>query len=183
MRGSHSLLKRAEEASLARILEQRIMRRTPKQTLICKAACLSLFLGCADLFALDHNDGTSPAQDISATKIQMMVPSKTILGQDFKYPTGVPLIESFRIEIPPGKETSLHKHAVPMYVYLTSGELEVDYGSKGKRTFKAGSSYVEALNWCHFGRAVGNQPVQLLAVYLGQQDPNQVAPESCLKPE
>lgn len=159
------------------------MRWNLKLTLICLAVCLALFLGHGDSSALDHNDGTSPTQDVSATKIQMDLPSKTILGQDFKYPPGVPLIESFLIEIPPGKETSLHKHEVPMYVYLKSGELEVDYGSKGKRTFKAGSSYVEALNWCHFGRAVSNQPVQLIAVYLGQQTPNQITPEKCVKPD
>lgn len=134
-------------------------------------------------FALDHTDGKDTKEDLSATPIKMEFPSKTILGQDYTYPAGVPLVESFIFEIPVGKQTSLHKHAVPMYAYVFSGELEVDYGSKGKRTFKPGSAYVEAIDWCHFGRALGNQPVKILGVYLGQEKPNQIKPEVCAKPQ
>jgi quercetin dioxygenase-like cupin family protein len=133
--------------------------------------------------ALDHNDGKDPKEDLSATRLTVEFPSKTILGQDYTYPGGVPLVESFIFEIPVGKQTSLHKHAVPMYAYLLDGELEVDYGSRGKRTFKAGSAYVEAIDWCHFGRTVGNQPVKILGVYLGQKNPNQITPEVCAKPQ
>ena len=143
----------------------------------------SLLFARVGASALDHNDGKSPAQDLSSTEIQMASPSQTILGQDFRYPVGVPLLKAFTIEIPAGKQTSLHKHAVPMYVYLTAGELEVDYGSKGKRTFRAGSSYIEAIDWCHFGTALGKEGVKLLAVYLGQRDPNQIQPEACSKLE
>ena len=96
---------------------------------------------------------------------------------------GVPVIEAFTIEIPPGKQTPLHKHSIPMYAYITSGELEVDYGSKGKRSFTAGSSYVEAIDWCHFGKSVGDQAVKLIVIYLGQQDPKQLKPEPCAKPD
>ena len=129
--------------------------------------------------ALDYNDGKGSSENTSSIAIKMPFPSKTILGQDFSYPGGVPLIEAFSIEIPPGKQTPLHKHSIPMYAYITAGELEVDYGSKGKRTIKAGTAFVEAINWCHFGRAVGKEPVKILAVYLGQREPNQIQPEIC----
>jgi quercetin dioxygenase-like cupin family protein len=71
------------------------------------------------------------------------------------------------IEISIGKKTSLHKHAVPLFVYVVSGEMIVDYGNKGKRTFKAGAAYVEAIEWRHIAQAVGNQPAKIIGVYLG----------------
>ena len=83
--------------------------------------------------------------------------------------------------IPPGKQTSLHSHAIPLYAYIVSGELEVDYGSKGKRTFKAGTSYIEAINWCHIGKSMGGKPVRIIGVYLGQENPDQIAPTDCKK--
>ena len=43
----------------------------------------------------------------------------------------------------------------------------VDYGNKGKRTFKAGAAYVEAIEWRHIAQAVGNQPAKIIGVYLG----------------
>ncbi|MEI6182730.1 MAG: cupin domain-containing protein [Polynucleobacter sp.] len=132
--------------------------------------------------ALTHVDGAVAYEDIEATEILIAQSPKTILGQDFKYPTGQPLIKAFLIDIPVGKQTSLHKHAVPLFVYVLSGELEVDYGSKGKKTFKSGTSYVEAIEWCHLGKASGKLPVKIIGVYLGQEKPDQIKPEACTKP-
>lgn len=120
-------------------------------------------------------------EQVKAKPILLEQGPKTILGQDFKYPSGTPLIKAFDIEIPPGKQTSLHSHAIPLYAYVISGELEVDYGSKGKRIFKAGSSYIEAINWCHSGKSVGGKPVRLIGVYLGQENPDEIAPIDCKK--
>ena len=131
--------------------------------------------------ALTPVDGAVPYEDIEATILIAELP-KTILGQDFKYPAGQPLIKAFLIDIPAGKTTALHKHAVPLFVYVVSGELEVDYGSKGKKTFKSGSSFVEAIEWCHFGKASGQLPVKIIGVYLGQEKPDQIKPEPCTKP-
>ena len=132
--------------------------------------------------ALTHVDGAVAYEDIEATEILIAQSPKTILGQDFKYPTGQPLIKAFLIDIPVGKQTSLHKHAVPLFVYVLSGELEVDYGSKGKKTFKSGTSYVEAIEWCHLAKASGKLPVKIIGVYLGQEKPDQIKPEACTKP-
>jgi len=145
-----------------------------------------LFLSVAGLFvshvlALTHLDGSVPYEDISAVVIPLEQSPKTILGQDFKYPAGQPLIKAFNIDIPVGKKTALHKHAIPLFVYVVSGELEVDYGSKGKKMFKPGTSFIEAIEWCHFGRAVGKKPVKIIGVYLGEQNPDQIKPESCSK--
>jgi len=136
----------------------------------------------ANAFALTHLDGTVPYEDIEATPIVITGAPKTTLGQDFKYPSGQPLIKSFLIDIPVGKQTNLHKHFVPLYVYVVSGDLEVDYGSKGKKIYKPGTSYVEAMDWCHLGKVSGKVPVKIIGVYLGEQSPDQIKPEVCAKP-
>lgn len=144
----------------------------------------SLVLVSGSIYAQPKSAQASVAyENITAKPIILEQGPKTILGQDFKYPSGTPLIKAFDITIPPGKQTSLHSHAIPLYAYVISGELEVDYGSKGKRIFKAGSSYIEAINWCHAGKSLGGKPVRLIGVYLGQENPDQIAPTDCKKPD
>lgn len=133
-------------------------------------------------YALTHVDGPVAYEDIEATPIVIAGAPKTTLGQDFKYPAGKPLIKAFNIEIPVGKQTSLHKHLIPLFVYVVSGDLEVDYGSKGKKIYKAGTSFVEAIDWCHFGKVAGKAPVKIIGVYLGEQVPDQIKPDNCDKP-
>ena len=142
----------------------------------------ALLFTTASAYALTHLDGTIAYEDIEATPIVIVGAPKTTLGQDFKYPAGQPLIKAFNIEIPVGKQTNLHKHLVPLYVYIVSGDLEVDYGSKGKKIYKGGSSYVEASDWCHIGKVSGKKPVKVIGVYLGEQTPDQIKPEACSKP-
>jgi quercetin dioxygenase-like cupin family protein len=112
-----------------------------------------------------------------------MESAKTILGQDFRYPSGAPQIQAFEIEIPPGQQTTLHRHGIPLFAYIASGNLELDYGSKGRRIVRAGSSFVEAIHWCHFGRPLGNQSVRIIGVYLGQKNPDLAISEDCIKPD
>ena len=143
---------------------------------------IALLTLTANVMAVSHVSGGVPYENIEATVIPLVDGPKTILGQSFKYPSGTPLINAFNIDIPVGKKTSLHKHAVPLFVYVVSGEMIVDYGSKGKRTFKAGAAYIEAIEWCHIAQAVGNQSTKIIGVYLGQEKPDQIKPETCTKP-
>jgi len=129
--------------------------------------------------AIDHQSGTEPYESISSLPIPIDAPSRTVLGQPYRFPAGTPLIETFKITIEPGMKTGPHKHAIPLIAYILSGTLGVDYGSRGKRSFVAGQIYVEAIDWCHVGYAVGNQAVEILGIYLGQQDPDQIKPEPC----
>jgi quercetin dioxygenase-like cupin family protein len=136
-------------------------------------------LGASVAEAIDHQPGPNPYQDIHALPIPMEQPSTTVLGQAYTFPSGTPLIKVFRITIAPGMKTAPHQHAIPLLAYVLSGELGVDYGSRGKRTFSAGQSYVEAIEWCHVGYGVGDEAVEILGIYLGQQDPDQIKPEPC----
>ena len=133
--------------------------------------------------AVSHEDGGMKYENITAFPIPLQGGNKTIIGQDFNYPTGIPSIKAFNISFQPGNQTDLHKHLIPLYIYVVSGEMQVDYGTKGKKIFKAGDSYIEAINWCHKALTYNNKPPVVIGVYLGQENPSQIKPETCSKSE
>lgn len=90
-----------------------------------------------------------------------------ILGTPFGYPDGPAKVTAAIVTLPPGGETGWHEHEVPLFAYVLEGELTVDYGTRGKRTFKAGDSLLEAVRWPHNGTNTGDVPMRLLAVYMG----------------
>jgi len=94
---------------------------------------------------------------------------KTIIGQPFAYPAGKPKVTAAIVTIPPGGDTGWHEHQVPLFVYVLSGAVTVDYGDKGVRVYKAGDSLMEAMNWPHVGMNKGDEPVRILAVYMSAE--------------
>jgi len=134
-------------------------------------ALLPLLLGLAGhysapSFAADDYALGLVKDRISVKTLLPLMPSKTIIGQDYEYPKGSPLIESYLIEIPPGQKTGIHLHQVPLLAYIISGSLETNYGSKGSKVSSAGDVFIEAIDWCHFGQTLGTEPVKILAIYL-----------------
>jgi quercetin dioxygenase-like cupin family protein len=116
---------------------------------------------------------------ISVKALLPQMPSKTIIGQDYAYPNGTPLIESYLIELPPGQKTGIHLHQVPLLAYIISGRLETNYGSKGSKVSKAGDVFIEAIEWCHFGQTLGTEPLQILAIYLNSVGSTQKKSVDC----
>jgi len=114
-----------------------------------------------------HADETMAYKDITAVELPMASPSADVLGRPIAYPSGTPAIRAYRITVPPKTATILHQHPVPLYAYILSGTLEVDYGAKGRKTYRTGDNFLEAVGWCHAGRAVGDVPVVLISVYIG----------------
>lgn len=90
-----------------------------------------------------------------------------VLGTPLAYPSGTANITAAIVTIPPGGQTGWHSHEVPLFAYVLEGELTVDYGTKGKRTYRTGDSVLEAINWTHNGTNTGTVPMKLLAVYMG----------------
>ena len=90
-----------------------------------------------------------------------------VLGAPLTYPAGNPVVTSATVTIPPGGETGWHQHEVPLFAYILTGELTVDYGDKGTRTYRAGDAVLEAMNWPHNGTNTGTVPMTLVAVYMG----------------
>lgn len=90
-----------------------------------------------------------------------------ILGQTLTYPEGPVNITAAIVTIPPGGTTGAHRHEVPLFAYILEGELTVDYGEHGTRTYRTGDSVLEAINNTHAGTNTGAVPMKLLAVYMG----------------
>jgi quercetin dioxygenase-like cupin family protein len=101
----------------------------------------------------------------------------TIIGQELTaYPTGRPHLTAAIVTIPPGGETGWHLHEVPLFAYVLSGTLSVDYGTLGIKLYRAGEALLEGMNWPHKGTNNGTEPVEILAVYLGAEGlPNATA--------
>ncbi|MBF0340958.1 MAG: cupin domain-containing protein [Magnetococcales bacterium] len=106
-------------------------------------------------------------------KVQpLLESSRTVLDEPLQWADGSSLqVLSTIVTITPGETTAWHKHGVPMYAYILSGEVTVDYGEQGTRTFRAGTAMMEAMNHWHRGTNQGQEPVRILVVYMGS-DPS-----------
>ena len=94
----------------------------------------------------------------------------TILAQPIAYPTqGAARITAVIVTLAPGEETGRHRHAVPLYGQVLSGQLTIGYDGHGSKTFRAGDAFMEALGTWHNGRNSGDEPVRILAVFLGAE--------------
>lgn len=122
-------------------------------------------------------------ENIVATPIEISEQSATVVGEEYRYPSGKPVLLAYRIVLKPGTKTSWHKHSVPLFAYVMSGVLEVDYGSKGVKRFEKGMSFVEAIEWCHQGVGLGDEEVVVLGLYLGEDSPESAKPIVCDGPQ
>ena len=82
------------------------------------------------------------------------------------------------VTLQPGQQTGWHTHPVPLFAYILEGELTVDYGAKGQRTYHKGDGLAEAINEAHNGRNMGQNPVKILAVFIGIEGVQGSAPAS-----
>ena len=73
------------------------------------------------------------------------------------------------VTVAPNTQAGFHRHPVPLVAYILEGELTVDYGEKGVKTFRQGDALVEAMNVPHRGMNLGTTVVKLLAVYVGAE--------------
>ena len=110
------------------------------------------------------------AQEGGPTVTPLLSTSTTIAGETLHYPTGGPAhVTAAIVTLGPGAKTDLHKHGVPLFAYVLEGEITVDYGDRGKRTYRKGDAFMEAMDVAHFGADTGVQPVRILAVYMGAE--------------
>ena len=125
-------------------------------------------LGAPALFGLGALSAMALAPSISV--VPLLETTKTVAGETIVYPVGAPAkITASIINVPPGAATGWHKHGVPLSGMIMEGELTVDYGPKGKRTYKEGEAFAEAINVTHQGTNTGTGTTKLLAVYLGAE--------------
>ena len=105
------------------------------------------------------------------------------MDQIIKYPAPPPAqITSLIVTLNPGESTGWHEHEVPSYGYILEGEATVDYGSKGKRTYKTGEAFLEVMNWPHNAKCTSDVPVRILAVFMGADGQKNVVRDETLSP-
>ena len=79
----------------------------------------------------------APAYAIDPSKdypiVTLLKGNKTIMGEDFNYPSGQANVTAAVLTLAPGTKTLTHTHGVPLFIYVLEGEMDVDYGAKGRR--------------------------------------------------
>ena len=112
--------------------------------------------------------GRTSAEDAAVSSAPLLSTGTTVMGEPLHYPTNGPAhVTAAIITLAPGAKTVLHKHGVPLFGYILEGEITVDYGDRGKRTYRAGEAIMEAMEVPHFGADAGTAPVRILTVYMG----------------
>lgn len=107
---------------------------------------------------------------------ELLSTTKTVVGEDIRYPTtGAPRVTVSIVTVAPGSDAAFHRHPAPLVAYILEGELKVDYGAKGVRTYRQGDALVEAMDVPHRGYNPGTALVKLLAVYIGAEGTANVA--------
>lgn len=114
-------------------------------------------------------DDQAPKSDYQ--RVQPLLDTKsTILDQKLIYPNGEAEVKAVVVTLMPGEETGRHMHTVPLFGHILEGELAIQYEGEEEKTFKAGDSFIEALNTWHNGRVVGDKPARILAVFIGNAE-------------
>lgn len=88
-------------------------------------------------------------------------------GAPLRYPQGQAEITGLVVTIAPGGETGWHRHPVPSFGVLLSGELEITLRSGEVKRVRAGEALAEVVDTWHNGRAVGPEPARLVVFYAG----------------
>lgn len=118
------------------------------------------------------------AAQVNFSSTPILQSSVTNAGGRITYPaTDSAEVTALRVGIGPGGETGRHMHLYPAFVYVLEGAVEVDIEGGGSHSYKAGDSFVEAINAWHNGRNRGSTPAKLLVVFAGERGkPNLVRP-------
>ena len=83
------------------------------------------------------------------------------------YPEGQPEITISKITMPVGYQLDPHKHLTPLAGYVLSGVLTVFKQDGTTHTVSAGETLVELVDTWHYGKNGGDEPLVLLAFYIG----------------
>jgi quercetin dioxygenase-like cupin family protein len=132
---------------------------------------LRRFLILAVALIVSHSAASrAVAQDSGYPAVSLFSTGTNIVGEMLRYPTTGPArVTAAIVTLAQGARTIVHKHGVPLFAYILEGELTVDYGEHGQRTYRQGQAFMEAMAVAHFGVNTGSQPVRLLAVYIGAE--------------
>lgn len=123
-----------------------------------------------------HPAAADNAKKPSYPAVPLISTAKNIVGETIRYPKGDAHVTAAIVTLGPGTKTIVHKHGVPLFAYILSGELTVHYRDHGARTYKKGDAFMEAMDVAHYGVNDGKAPVKILAVYMGAKGAKNVIP-------
>lgn len=131
-----------------------------------------LSMGAAAAFGDDGSAG------VIAYKGKVLLDTSTdTMGKPVAYPAGQAHVTAQVVTLQPGATSNPNVHRTPMYLQVLEGDLTVDYGAQGKKTYHEGEAFIEAQGIAHHGVNEGSAPVTFLAVYMGAEGvPNESAP-------
>ncbi|HKA59166.1 MAG TPA: cupin domain-containing protein [Gemmatimonadales bacterium] len=111
---------------------------------------------------------TPVGAQVKFTSTPILQSGVTNAGGPVTYPaTDSAEVTALRVEIGPDGETGRHMHLYPAFVYVLEGAIEVEIEGSGRHSYKAGDSFLEAINTWHNGKNRGSTPVKLLVVFAG----------------
>lgn len=112
---------------------------------------------------------TGMAQQAYPTQ-ELLSTATTVMEEPIVYPASGPArVTASIVTIAPGAETIFHRHPAPMFAYILAGEVTVDYGDRGTRTFRQGEAMMETMQVRHRGMNLGQVPVRILSVHMGAE--------------
>jgi len=136
---------------------------------LSKTRTLLLVIGLALAVTARADDKPDYNNDVTVTKL--LRTSTNSIGQPIVYPhDGTAEVSILTVEIPPGKQTGWHKHPVPIFGYVLSGVLTVNFANGEKKIFHPGDALAEAVNTLHNGINEGKEPVKLLIFVAGEKN-------------
>ena len=121
------------------------------------------------------SSGAARAQEDSAlpkgfSAVPVLKSGKTADGDPLAYPqTQNPEVVSVIGTLEPKGQTALHRHPVPVFVYILEGQLAVQTEGKERRQYKAGEAFLESVNIWHQAFNEGDQPAKLLVLFIGEE--------------
>lgn len=125
--------------------------------------CLSALLLSAEFSFADGYDSGVTVRVLKKTSV-------TANGQMIVFPsTDRAEVTAAMVEIAPGAETGWHKHPMPVYAYVVSGNLSVSLEDGGGLSYAPGEVIIEVVEAMHNGRNEGSEAVKLVVFYLGSE--------------
>jgi len=111
------------------------------------------------------------AQYNNEIKVELLLKTDTTsIGQKIIYPNfQSDEVTIAKVTIPPGKSTGWHKHTIPVFAYVLTGNLTVEIENKQTKQFPENTTFSEVINTFHNGINNGKIDVVLIAFYMGEK--------------
>jgi len=122
---------------------------------------------------------TPAAAQVKFSATPVLQSGTTATGTSITYPqTDSAEVTALVLDIGPGGETGRHMHPYPTLVYVLEGAIDVEMDAGVVHPYKAGNSFLEAVNTWHNGKNNGTTPAKVLVVFVGVHGkPNLVRPQ------